>query len=258
MKLSVVIPACNEEGNIKNTVETIYKTLKNEGIDHEILVVNDNSKDKTSDILEELTKQIVSVRYVTNSGPNGYGYACQKGLSTFAGDCVVITMADLSDDPQDIVKYYRTMETSDCDMVFGDRWGKSSIVTGYPKNKLWLNRLVNNCICLLFFTSYRDMTNGFKLFKRNTIEGLKPFLSGQFSFALELPLKAIIRGYTYKVVPNNWQGRKTGESKLQIKQMFFRYTFVLLYCLIEKLFSSGDYKKENHNKDRRQESNACR
>lgn len=251
MKLSIVIPAYNEQGNIRHTVETIYQTMNAEGINHEILVVNDNSKDNTLRILEELSHEIASLRYVTNSAPNGYGYACQKGLNNFHGDCVVITMADLSDDPKDIVKFYREMQASDCDMVFGDRWDHSSVVTGYPKNKLWLNRLVNNCIRLLFFTSYRDMTNGFKLFKRSTIDGLRPFLTGQFSFALELPLKAVIRGYTYKVVPNNWYGRTVGESNLKIKQMFFRYTFVLLYCLIERLFSMGDYKKENCNKTRR-------
>lgn len=251
MKLSVVIPAYNEEGNIKNTVETIYKTLMEEEINHEILVVNDNSKDHTLSILENLTQIIPTLRYVTNLGPNGYGYACQKGLDSFLGDCVVITMADLSDDPKDIVKFYRKMELTGCDMVFGDRWDKTSVVTGYPRNKLWLNRLVNNFIRLIFLTSYRDMTNGFKLFKRETVEGLKPFLTGQFSFALELPLKGLIRGYSYRVVPNNWYGRTIGESNLKIKQMFFRYAFVLLYCLIERMFSMGDYKKQNRKLGRR-------
>lgn len=251
MKLSVVLPAYNEEGNIQNTVEAIYKVLVDEKIDHEILVVNDNSSDQTLSILENLTRTIPTLRYVTNFGPNGYGYACQKGLNSFNGDCVVITMADLSDDPKDMVKFYRTMELTGCDMVFGDRWDKTSVVTGYPKSKLWLNRLVNNLIRLIFFTSYRDMTNGFKLFSRETIEGLKPFLTGQFSFALELPLKGLIRGYSYQVVPNNWHGRTVGESNLKIKQMFFRYTFVLLYCLIERIFSMGDYKKKNREIGRR-------
>ena len=245
MKLSVVIPAYNEEGNIENTVKEISKTLQAENIDHEILVVNDNSKDETLPILESLTNEIPTLRFITNLGPNGYGYACQVGLNNFSGDCVVVTMADLSDDPRDIVKFYRTLVAGDCDMVFGNRWAKDAIVTGYPRNKLWLNRLVNNVIAFLFFTTYRDMTNGFKMFRRETLAGLRPFLTGQFSFALELPLKALIRGYSYKVVPNNWHGRTVGESNLKIKQMFFRYTFILLYCLIERCFSMGDYKKNN-------------
>lgn len=244
MKLSVVIPAYNEEGNIEKTVKEIYQTLSHSGINHEILVVNDNSKDRTLQVLQSLQKEIDTLRFVTNEGPNGYGYACQKGLNNYLGDCVVITMADLSDDPKDIVKFYNKMLETDCDMVFGNRWSKESTVIGYPRQKLWLNRLVNTAIAVLFLTSYRDMTNGFKLFKRETIDGLRPFLTGQFSFALELPLKAYIRKYSYEVVPNNWYGRVVGESNLKIKQMFFRYAFVLFYCIVERAFSMGDYVKK--------------
>lgn len=242
-KLSVVIPAYNEEANIEKTVKAFYGELQKEGIEHEILVINDNSKDGTLSVLENLEKEIPCLRYLTNQAPNGYGYACQKGLNNFTGDCVAVTMADLSDDPKDLVNYYHTMEQKRCDMVFGSRWMKGAEVVNYPKNKLWLNRLVNHCIRFLFWFKYDDVTNGFKLFSRETVEGLKPFLSGQFSLALELPLKAIIRGYSYEVVPNNWYNREIGESNLKLKSMFFRYTFILNYCLNERLFSMGDYKK---------------
>lgn len=243
-KLSVVIPAYNEEDNIEKTVKAFYSELQKERIEHEILVINDNSKDSTLSVLEKLQKEIPSLLYLTNQAPNGYGYACQKGLNNFTGDCVAVTMADLSDDPKDLVNYYRTMEQKGCDMVFGSRWMKGSEVVDYPKNKLWLNRLVNHFIRFLFWFKYDDVTNGFKLFSRETMEGLKPFLSGQFSLALELPLKAIIRGYSYEVVPNNWYNREIGESNLKLKSMFFRYMFILNYCLNERLFSMGDYKKE--------------
>lgn len=250
-KLSVVIPAYNEEANIEKTVRAFYEELHTECIDHEILVVNDNSKDQTLAVLEKLEGEIPTLRHLTNSAPNGYGYACQKGLNHFMGDCVAITMADLSDDPKDLVKYYRIMEAKGCDMVFGSRWAKESRVVDYPKNKLWLNRLVNHCIRLLFWFEYDDVTNGFKLFSRETMDGLKPFLSGQFSFALELPLKAIVRGYSYEVVSNNWYNREIGKSNLKLKSMFFRYTFILIYCLNERMFSMGDYKKGNLNSCRK-------
>ncbi len=250
MKLSIVIPAYNEAGNISKTVIAFYEKLKEEAIEHEILVINDNSKDNTLKIVENLEKKIPTLRHLTNVAPNGYGYACRKGLENFTGDCVVITMADLSDDPSDLVKYYRTMEKKKCDMVFGDRWCKEAKVLGYPKKKLWLNRLVNHSIRILFCFRYKDVTNGFKLFSRDTMNGLKPFISGQFSLALELPLKGIIRGYSYEVVPNNWYNREIGESNLKLKSMFFRYAFILIYCLNEKLFSMGDYKKEQINKGR--------
>lgn len=251
MKLSVVIPAYNESGNISKTVLAFYEELSAENIDHEILVINDNSKDNTLEIIEQLEKNIPTLRHLTNMSPNGYGYACQKGLNNYIGDCVAVTMADLSDDPKDLVNYFRTMEKSKCDMVFGSRWMKESKVVNYPPNKLWLNRLVNHCIRLLFWFSYDDVTNGFKLFSREAMDGIKPFISGQFSLALELPLKGIIRGYSYKVVPNNWYNREIGESNLKLKSMFFRYTFILNYCLNERLFSMGDYKKGKINAGRK-------
>ena len=250
MKLSVVIPAYNESENIEKTVRAFYDKLKEEHIEHEILVINDYSRDNTLEVLEGLEKEIPTLRHLTNTAPNGYGYACRKGLENYEGDCVAVTMADLSDDPADLVKYYRTMEEKGCDMVFGDRWCKEAKVVGYPHKKLWLNRLVNHCIRFLFCFKYKDVTNGFKLFSRETMDGLKPFISGQFSLALELPLKGIIRGYSYEVVPNNWYNRELGESNLKLKAMFFRYTFILNYCLNEKLFSMGDYKKGIINKGR--------
>lgn len=251
MKLSVVIPAYNEVGNIEKTVRAFYDELCMAQIDHELLVVNDNSSDNTLDILKGLEKKIPTLGYLTNEAPNGYGHACRLGLDNYKGDCVAIAMADLSDDPQDLVRYYRIMEENGCDMVFGSRWMKGAKVVDYPKSKLWLNRLVNHCIRFLFWFRYDDVTNGFKLFSRRTVDGLRPFISGQFSLALELPLKGIIRGYDYKVTYNNWYNREIGKSNLKLKSMFFRYTFILLYCLDERFFSMGDYKKGKMNAARK-------
>ena len=251
MKLSIVVPAYNEAGNIEKTIRAFFGELSRENIEHEILVVNDASNDETLEIILRLEAEIPTLRHVTNVAPNGYGYACQKGLENYSGDCVAIAMADLSDDPKDLVRFFRTMESSECDMVFGDRWTKESKVVGYPKNKLWLNRLTNHAIRILFCFAYKDVTNGFKLFRRSTIDGLKPFISGQFSLALELPLKGIIRGYSYRVVPNNWFNREIGESNLKIKAMFLRYAFVIANCLSERLFSMGDFKKNKFGKGRK-------
>jgi dolichol-phosphate mannosyltransferase len=82
------------------------------------------------------------------------------------------------------------------------------------------------------------------MYKRETIEGLKPFLAPHFNLTIELPLKVIIRGYTYAVVPNIWTNRKYGKSKLKMREMGSRYFFILLYCLIEKYFSKGDFVKK--------------
>ncbi len=242
-KLSLVIPAHNEEGCIEETIIKFHQTLKKNKIPHEILVINDNSKDSTEDILKRLKKDISELRYINNSPPNGFGLAVVKGLENFEGDYVSIVMADMSDDPLDLVKYYKkAREGHDC--VFGSRFVKGGKVIDYPRHKLILNRIGNFIIRLLFGMRYNDTTNAFKLYSRKTIDGLKPFLSHHFNLTVELPLKAIIRGYTYTVVPNKWTNRKTGESKLKLKEMGSRYFFIILYCFLEKLLSRGDYKKK--------------
>lgn len=243
MKLSLVIPAYNEEGNIQKTVEAFHKELLKEKIDHEILVVNDNSKDNTEKVLKDLSKKIKEVRYVNNKSPNGYGFAVRCGLENYTGDCVATVMGDLSDRPIDLVAYFRAMEKENVDCVFGSRFMKGGRAIDYPKNKILLNRFTNNVIRVLFGIRYNDTTNAFKLYKRETIDGLKPFLSHHFNLCVELPLKAIVRGYTYTVVPNWWTNRDTGESNLKIKEMGSRYFYIILYCLLEKLLSQGDYKK---------------
>ncbi|MFY8108233.1 MAG: glycosyltransferase family 2 protein [Bacteroidia bacterium] len=243
MKLSVVIPAYNESESITETLESLYLVLQREQIPHEILVVNDNSKDNTLEVLENLKKSIHSLNVVTNAGPNGFGYAVRKGLDNFSGDCVAVMMADLSDSPEDLIAYYKKLlEGYDC--VFGSRWSKGGKVYDYPRHKLFLNRAVNNMVRLLFGIRYNDCTNAFKMYRKETIQGIQPLLSPHFNLTLEMPLKAIVRGYTYAVLPNSWTNRKFGVSKLKIREMGSRYFFILLYCLIEKFFARGDFKKK--------------
>jgi len=243
MKLSIVIPTYNEEENISETVTVLYNVMEKEKIDHEIVVVNDNSKDNTAQILQELKSSIPSLSIYTNQGPNGFGYAVRYGLEHFTGDCVAIMMADLSDDPADLVKFYFTMREQNCDCVFGNRWIRGAKVYDYPQPKKFLNRLANNLISWSLGLKYNDLTNAFKLYKKETIHGLKPFLSPHFNLTLELPLKAVVRKYSYVCVPNSWRNRKSGESKLKIREMGSRYFFIYLYCLIEKFFSKGDFRK---------------
>lgn len=244
MKLSVVIPAYNEEESIAHTLRSLHQTLAKYGIDHEICVTNDNSKDGTLKVLDELSMEIPQLVYYTNLGPNGFGYAVRYGLERFTGDCVAVFMADMSDDPEDLVKFYNKMVEGDYDCVFGSRWEPGGKVIDYPRVKKLVNRVANFIVKLLMGIRYNDTTNAFKLYKRETIEGVKPFLAPHFNLTIELPLKAMVRGYNYAVVPNSWTNRKYGESKLKIKEMGSRYFFILMYCLIEKYFSRGDFKKK--------------
>jgi len=245
MKLSVIIPAYNEAKSLPETLSTLYQELSGEGIDHELLVINDNSSDNSQQVLEGLQRDIPTLVTRFNPPPrNGFGYAVRNGLEVFSGDCCAIFMADMSDSPRDLVRFYREMQTKKVDCVFGSRFMKGSVVKDYPRLKLVLNRVANYLVKLVFRLKYNDCTNAFKLYRKETIEGLKPFLSPHFNLTLELPLKAIVRNYSYTVLPNSWTNRKFGSSKLGIREMGSRYFFILLYCLIEKYFSKGDFKKK--------------
>ncbi len=244
MLLSVVIPAHNEESSLPETLHTLYRTLSEAEISHEILVVDDHSKDNTAEVLRSLSNQIPTLRWAKNTTPNGFGYAVRYGLDHCKGACVAIFMADLSDSPEDLVRYYRLLQEG-YDCAFGTRFSKGGSTKEYPFLKWWINRIVNHAVRLTFRYDYDDTTNAFKLYKREVIQGIGPLLSPHFNLTLEMPLKAIIRGYSFAVVGITWKNRTSGVSKLQLKEMGSRYFFIFLYCLIEKYFSKGDYKKRN-------------
>ena len=240
--LSVVIPVHNEENSIASCIENIHLRLECDNISHEILVVMDHCTDGTANVLSALQVGIPYLRVERNDGSQGYGMAVRAGLEVYKGDMVAIMMGDSSDDVGDLVTYYRTI-VNGAECVFGSRFMKGGRTVGYPLHKLFLNRVVNWWIRFLFRLDFADVTNAFKIYRRHVIDGLKPFLSCHFNLTVELPLKAVIRGYKYEVVPINWYNRKKGVSKLKIHEMGSRYLFIVLYCWLEKHLSRGDYKK---------------
>jgi dolichol-phosphate mannosyltransferase len=248
--LSVVIPAHNEDGGIAATVRDLDAKLSAAGIRHEILVVNDNSTDGTEAILLDLEREIPALRHLNNRPPNGFGFAVRAGLLAARGRAVAVYMADASDRPEDLIRFYRVMEEHGVDCVFGTRFHREARVIDYPPLKLALNRAANAFIQVVMGVRYNDVTNAFKLYRREVIEGAQPLLSHHFNLTVELPLKAIVRGYSYAVVPNWWINRKTGESKLKIKEMGSRYLFIVLYCFIEKWLSRGDYHRFKQERQR--------
>ena len=242
MRLSVVIPARNEGENLAATIHLLVRTLQSEQIPHEIVVVDDHSLDDSTEVLRTLAEQYRSLRVVANERPGGFGHAVQTGLDAYTGDAVCLVMADGSDDPKDVVRYYRKiLEGHEC--VFGSRFTSESRVVNYPKHKLLLNRVANLFIRLLFGLQYNDITNAFKCYRRNVIDGIRPILSHHFNVTVELPLKAIVRGYDYTVIPIHWYGRERGVSKLRIQEMGSRYLFIVLYVMLERLLSRGDYER---------------
>jgi len=286
--LSVIIPARDEEGCIASTVEHMHLELDLRGVPHEIIIVDDGSKDRTWQILQEESKRLNSappqvchglstsaaadsgsgftsppssssptqvsdsglsphesrevLRAIRNPGPHGFGRAITLGLDAMTGDAAVIFMADESDDCRDVVRYWEKLnEGYDC--VFGSRFMKGGGTIDYPPIKLFMNRLANAFVRFLFRHGLNDTTNAFKAYRKEVIDGIRPILSPHFNITVELPLKAIVRGYSFTVIPITWRNRRHGVAKLKIKEMGSRYLFIVLYVWLEKYFSRGDYRR---------------
>jgi len=241
--LSVVIPARDEEGCIASTVEHLHLELRLQNVPHEIVVVDDGSTDATWMILSRLKNEVPELYPCQNSAPHGFGRAVIQGLDHSRGDAFVIMMADESDDCRDVVRYWKRLgEGYDC--VFGTRFAAGGGVIDYPHFKLLLNRLANLFIRVLFGIKLNDTTNAFKAYRREVIDGCRPLISPHFNLTVELPLKAIVRGFSWTMIPITWHNRRTGTPKLKIKEMGSRYLFICLYVWLEKYFSRGDYRKK--------------
>ena len=240
MKISVIIPAHNEAGSIESTVTGVCAALEGAGIDHELIVVDDSSTDGTIAVVEELAAGNPAIHARPSHRGRGFGNTVRAGLARFEGDAVAVMMADGSDDPDDLVGYVRVLEQG-FDCAFGSRFTPGSRLSGYPRFKLILNRIVNAGIRLLFRHGYNDTTNAFKAYRREVIETVQPLLANHFNLTVELPLKAIVRGHSYAVIPINWRGRELGTSKLALSEMGSRYAFIVLYVLLERYLSRGDY-----------------
>ncbi len=242
--LSVVIPARNEEGCIASTVEHLYHELRAHDVPHEIIVVDDGSSDGTWNILEQLKLRVPNLAPTQNTGPHGFGRAIIWGLNQTHGDAVVIMMADESDDVHDVVRYWNVLnEGYDC--VFGSRFMPGGGVVGYPRLKLFLNRIANKSLQFLFRLDYNDITNAFKAYRKTTIDGCRPLVAPHFNLTVEIPLKAVVRGYTWKSLPITWRNRRTGDAKLKINEMGSGYLLTCLYVWLEKYVTRRDHQSRS-------------
>lgn len=244
---SILIPAHNEQDNIRPTIEAVAKTLRREQIPFEILVVDDNSTDGTVDVVAGVQRDYPEVRMVHNTRPGGLGRAVRFGLQHYGGDAVVFVMADQSDNPEDVVTCYRKMEEG-YDCAFGSRFMNGGSVTDYPPVKLVFNRLGNTLIRAMFMTRHNDLTNAFKCYRRHVIDEITPLHACHFNITIEMSLSALIRRYSIAVFPIRWSGRNWGVSHLRLREMGRRYVCTLLKIWFERLLILDDLMDEMHSR----------
>jgi len=242
MSLSIIIPCRNEEESIENTINDITSHLINKINNFEINIINDFSSDHTLEKLKIIYTTNKKIKIYDNQ-IKGLGGAINLGIEKSLNKFTIIVMADLSDSPEDIIKYYFEIKNNDLDAVLGTRFSSNSLIENYPKKKLFFNRIFNNLVKILYWQKYNDFTNAFKIYKTSVLKELKPIISENFNVFLELPLKIISRKYKYSIIAINWRNRKNGKAKFKIKELGSKYLFTLLYCFLEKILLDKKVKK---------------
>lgn len=244
MKLSIVIPAHNEEQNIGKCLDELRDAICADHIaEYELIVVDDNSTDATASVVAERMAIDSHIRLLRRTPPAGFGRAVRSGLEQVRGDVVVIYMADLSDDPGDAVAYYhKILEGYDC--VFGSRFIRGSEVHQYPPLKRVINRLVNRAVQVLFWCEFNDLTNAFKAYRMGVIRDCGPYRASHFNITVEMSLAALIRRYRIAQIPIRWYGRAWGSSKLRLREMGRKYLCTVLMMLFQKMLVTDDLLAE--------------
>ena len=239
LRLSIVIPAYNEQENLPRTIRELAATLLEAAIPFELIVVNDNSADATAETVRRLGTELPQLRLVDRKPPRGFGRAVRAGIEAVTGDVVVLVMADSSDSPHDVVAYYHKIcEGYDC--VFGSRFIAGGKVTDYPRVKLIVNRIVNKVVQWMFRCPFNDLTNAFKAYRTDVVRELGTLQSCHFNITLELSLGTLVRRCRIAEIPISWTGRSWGASNLRLREMGRRYLATILRAYADRTLLSDD------------------
>lgn len=214
MKFSIIIPAFNEEASIASCILALDRMLKDH--DHEFVVVNDGSTDRTGVVLDGLKSQFPLEVVDRPVGDNGIGKAIKSGLRAAKGDYIIITMADSSDDAGDALRMVQIACSREVDGVYGTRFAKGGKLVNYPPLKLVVNRIYNHLASLLLGIPHDDLSNAFKMYRRSLVSELDVESDG-FDITIELSVKAWLHAKgEIAVIPIKWYGRKSGLPKWKI------------------------------------------
>jgi uncharacterized protein (TIRG00374 family) len=219
MKISIIIPAHNEEGNLEALLCKLVLVLDRykETDDYEIILVDDNSTDNTPSIVDIFSKNNSCIKAIHRTDTPGFGNAIKTGFKHATGDVIIPVMGDLSDEPEDIPKLIGRIEEG-YEVVYGSRFIDGSTIDGYPAAKMFANRLFNNIVRLLFGIRHKDVTNAFKAYRSEVLDEIGNIEASGFDLTVEIPMKAHILGFKSTEVPVAWHSRKSGEANLKLSE----------------------------------------
>ncbi|MEJ7827786.1 MAG: glycosyltransferase, partial [Segetibacter sp.] len=201
--VSVVIPCHNEEMNIEPLIERLLKFY--DKYLYEIIVVDDNSKDRTKEVVQRLASQCSLIKLVVRTPPNGVGRAIIDGYKIAKGKFILSMDCDF----QHILPELRDLfdaALGNYDVIIGSRFSRHSVLLNYPFNKIFFNRAFHLLARLMLRGKFRDMTNNLKLIRYEVIQNLELTQPG-FAINAETGLMPLLMGYKIKEVPISWINR---------------------------------------------------
>ena len=227
MNLSVVIPVYNEAGNIKE----IIKRVQAQQLANEIVVVDDGSTDGTRDLLKDLDGRD-KLRVILHERNQGKGAAVVTGMRAAQGDILLIQDADLEYDPRDYPQLLQPILEDIADVVYGSRF------LGGPRRvaMFWhmvANKLLTVMTNILYNTILTDMETGYKVFRRQVIEGMT-INARRFDFEPEVTAKVLKRRYRIFEVPITFNPRDYSQGKkIKLKDAFSAVWTLLKYRFVD-------------------------
>jgi len=232
MKISIILPARNEEENISRIVPKLLKTR----FLNEIIIVNDNSTDRTKDVALRLIKKYGrKVKLINRKKPNGVGYAMRDGIKavSVSSDWILTMDSDFLDNVKDIQKFIVKAEEG-YDGVIGSRFLKKHSLINYPLTKVIANRMYHFLLRYILGVKQKDITNNFKLYKKEIFNSIS-LKSGNFAVNAETGLLPIVQGYNLTEVPVIWKQRDFGTSKFVVLKLAPSYLKVFFRVLKRRL-----------------------
>lgn len=234
MKIAVIIPCHNEEPNIANLTNGLLKNY--DAYINEIIIVDDVSDDNTYSVANELSKRIPKIKVIRRKPPCGVGRALRDGFRNINSDSDYVLMLDADfihniDEIKNVIE--KSREGYDC--VYGSRFLRQRNIQGYPFLKLIVNRGFHFLVGLILRIPCADLTNNFKLMKRQIIDSIR-WRSINFSINAETGLYPILKGHKVIEVPVSWiQRSKTmGLSDFSVFKVAHSYTWVLIKAIALK------------------------
>lgn len=228
--LNIIVPAYNEEQNISETIRTIEEIQSLVTIPHKLIVVNDNSTDRTREVVEKLKGKYDNLVLINRRGNHGLGRCLDRAYEEVTGGAVVAVMADLADDVTDIPRMLEKLREG-YDLVSASRYVPRGSGEHGNRFKHLLSRLLGKALQVLIGLPTNDATNAYKMYRADLLDKIGILKSDNYTTGLELTVKAFVQGLRIAEIPTVWKDRSRGQSHFRILRVAPEYIRWFLWAV---------------------------